>query len=57
MQSDKELADLIRKDTGHNLVTCGHCGKVNIHKLGLTRIKCNHCLITDDLSVFPDLLY
>ena len=43
------------QSAGFNVVTCGHCGTVLLHRIGETRIKC-FCGEMD-LSDCPDLWY
>jgi hypothetical protein len=41
---------------GYNIVTCGHCGTVLLHKCGEEELEC-FCGNTVDISDCPDLYY
>ena len=42
---------------GHNVVTCGNCGDVLIHKTTDEVVLCPHCGYESDPCDFPDLFY
>jgi len=44
---------------GYNVVTCGNCGGVVLHKIinNIETIECTHCNTTMDLCDMPDLYY
>lgn len=54
-QSNDNLASTIYNTLGINIVTCGDCGAVNLHKAGLEEITCEYCNNTSDICDFPDL--
>ena len=37
-----------------NVVSCGHCGKVFGHEMGVDELHCPYCDMQDDISSFPD---
>lgn len=41
----------------YNIVTCGNCGEILIHKEGIEEIKCTHCGLLSEPCDFPDLYY
>lgn len=41
--------------SGINVVTCGHCGHVVLHRSGDTKLGCPGCKYTSDPCDFPDL--
>jgi len=43
--------------SGYNIVTCGHCGSILIHKMKVKNIHCFSCLRNMDTSDCPDLNY
>ena len=40
-----------------NIVTCGSCGRVFAHELGVEELTCPYCKWTSDICDFPDLFY
>ena len=42
---------------GINIVTCGNCGEVVLHRLTDEAILCPHCEFISDPCDFPDLNY
>lgn len=38
-----------------NVVTCGACGKIFAHELGVVELTCPYCRFTEDICWFPDL--
>lgn len=53
-----ELMDEIRVLSGINIVTCGNCGSVILHKTNLEEtVSCHDCGRDMDLSDCPDLFY
>jgi len=53
-----ELMDEIRANANINIVTCGNCGSVILHKTDLEgTITCYDCKSEMDLSDCPDLFY
>lgn len=50
------LNDLINK-SGVNLVTCGNCGGVLLHKTAEETIECPHCNYLGEPCDFPDLIH
>lgn len=55
MESQYELNQKIVNLTGLNLVTCGNCGSIVIHKVTDKKITCPYCNLTSELCDFPDL--
>lgn len=49
-QLQQELQSL-----GYNVVSCGSCGDVFIHKTPTEEIQCPHCDLVGDPCNFPDL--
>lgn len=45
------------QEAGFNVVNCGNCGSVFIHKTGVEELECPICNFKDDISSFPDLYY
>lgn len=52
---NNNLASTIYNTLGINIVTCGNCSSVNLHKAGLEEITCEYCNNTSDICDFPDL--
>lgn len=55
-----ELAQEIVNKTDINIVTCGDCGSVNLHRLNMgldEEITCSSCGFTSEPCDFPDLFY
>lgn len=50
-----ELKQEIINKASINIVTCGNCGSVVLHKIGCQKITCHDCGFTSDSSDFPDL--
>lgn len=57
----KEQLDILKEmqKDGYNVVTCGNCGDVVLHRLisNVDSIKCPHCNETMELCDMPDLYY
>ena len=51
------LAQEILQETDINIVTCGDCGSVMLHKVNVEELECGYCGLKDDISSFPDLYY
>lgn len=45
------------QDKGYNLVNCGSCGDVFIHRMELVEITCPYCKFTSEPCDFPDFFY
>jgi len=43
--------------SGFNVVTCGHCGTVNIHRMSQEDIECWSCGYSSEPCDFPDYFY
>ncbi len=56
LQEQEEVSRKIQ-NSGYNVVTCGHCGDVLLHEIGITELPCAYCEWTSDISDFPDLVY
>jgi exosome complex RNA-binding protein Csl4 len=50
------LNDAINR-IGINIVTCGDCGEVLLHKTSEETITCPHCSYTSEPCDFPDLIH
>lgn len=37
-----------------NIVTCGNCGAVLFHRMGVTELQCPYCNYEGDVCDFPD---
>jgi hypothetical protein len=44
-------------DSGVNIVNCGVCGDVLLHKLNDEEITCPYCSFTSEPCDFPDFIY
>jgi len=55
----KEQVILQEEIQGHgiNIVTCGNCGAVILHRLEQTEIECFDCGIISEQCDYPDLFY
>ena len=42
-------------DAGINIVTCGNCGRVVLHRTEAIEITCPDCKLTSEPCDFPDL--
>ena len=42
---------------GLNIVVCGNCGTINIHKTNKDAIECYECITKIDVSDCSDLFY
>jgi len=51
------LMDDIRSLSKINIVTCGHCGSIVLHKTEVEEIDCPYCNRTLDVCDCPDYLY
>lgn len=52
-----ELQIEIVEKTGINIVTCGNCGDVILHRIQDEEIDCPYCGHNGDPCNFPDLNY
>ena len=50
-----DLAQEVIAKSGINIVTCGNCGSVNLHRLGEEEISCVDCGFESEPCEFPDL--
>ena len=48
------LSQEMLRATGINMVTCGDCGEVNIHRVDEEDITCASCGTTSEPCDFPD---
>lgn len=55
MATQLELKNEILEATNINIVTCGNCGNVVLHKLNATEIECTNCGYKSEPCDFPDL--
>jgi hypothetical protein len=53
--NQKELMKIVI-DSGVNIVTCGQCGDVLLHRLSDEEVTCPLCDFTSDPCDFPDLI-
>jgi rubrerythrin len=54
--NQKELMNLVLQ-SNVNIVTCGNCGDVVLHKINDEEITCPYCSYTSEPCDFPDLFY
>jgi hypothetical protein len=52
-----KLMDDIRKETNINIVTCGNCGTIVLHKMDEENIKCFGCMNVMNVCDCPDYWY
>jgi len=50
-----ELSREVVQKSGINIVTCGMCGEVLLHRFEETEIKCPYCEFESEPCDFPDL--
>ena len=50
-----ELFNEMVQKSNINVVTCGNCGSVNLHRLEDTEITCADCGFESEPCDFPDL--
>ena len=50
-----DLAQEVIAKSGINIVTCGNCGSVNLHRVEDTEITCADCGLESEPCDFPDL--
>jgi len=43
------------QSVGFNIVTCGNCGAIRLHKTGIDELDCESCGFVSDICDFPDL--
>lgn len=55
MKNQYKLLQEVIKNTGINIVTCGDCGDVLLHRLDGAEVVCPHCNFTSDECNFGDL--
>jgi hypothetical protein len=55
INNQKELMKIVI-DSGVNIVTCGDCGDVLLHKVSDIEITCPYCYFKSDPCDFPDLI-
>ena len=51
------LSQEIISKTNINIVTCGHCGTILLHRLSEDKVTCGGCMSVMDTCDCPDLLY
>jgi len=51
------LQNEIKRLANINIVTCGHCGSIVLHKRSEENIDCPYCNRIMDVSDCPDYLY
>lgn len=51
------LQQEIQNKAGINIVTCGNCGTVILHRMNDKEITCFDCKITSEPCDFPNLNY
>lgn len=56
LQEQEQLAIEIQ-NKGHNVVNCGDCGDVFLHKIEVDELTCPYCEYTSDICDFPDFIY
>jgi glutamine amidotransferase PdxT len=52
-----DLMDDIRQKADINIVTCGNCGTLVLHKRNAEEIECFGCMNVMDVSDCPDYWY
>ena len=52
-----ELQEEIQHNSKINIVSCGNCGDVFLHRIAVIDINCPYCDFTSDPCDFPDLLH
>jgi hypothetical protein len=52
-----ELVRTVIEDANINIVTCGMCGSVVLHKIESEEIECYDCNFISEPCDFPDLFY
>lgn len=57
LRNQLELMDDIRYKLNINMVTCGHCGTVLLHKSNEEMITCYGCKSEMDVCDCPDFFY
>jgi len=57
LAKQSDLQRLIQRDANVNLVNCGNCGSVLLHKVGVDDIECPFCEFISDPCDFPDYFY
>ena len=50
------MGKMFREDTDLNIVTCCHCGKINIHVLGQELFVCSGCSSSVEPECCTDFL-
>lgn len=56
-ETQLELLQEIVEKAGINIVTCGNCGNVILHRTPTEEIKCESCEFESEPCDFPDLIY
>lgn len=49
-----ELVKEIIEKTGINIVTCGNCGSIVLHRINDIEISCDDCGLVSEPCDFPD---
>ena len=57
IEQQVQLMDKMRRYARINLVNCGSCGSVLLHKRKAKDVTCPYCEFTSDQSDFPDFIY
>ena len=58
IKQQRKLFLKLVKSSDINIVTCGNCGNIVLHKIKHKgNIHCPHCLLVSDRCDFPDLYY
>lgn len=58
IEQQRKLFFKLVKSSNINIVTCGNCGDVVLHKIKHKfDIHCPHCLLASDRCDFPDFYY
>ena len=55
MDNQYDLQQEIIEKSGINIVTCGDCGSIILHRIGQTTIVCDSCGFVSEPCDFPDL--
>ena len=57
IEEQKELFFEMVQKSGINIVTCGSCGEVVLHRVNDTEIQCPACGFKSEPCDFPDFYY
>ena len=55
-KDQRDLNEELVSNSGINIVTCGTCGEVFLHRVGEQELTCPYCMYQSDPCDFPDLI-